>query len=68
MGARTNRVALVENSLTELGLSRTALLSTLEDSDTIEALTRLSQQEVAFQAALATTARIIQSTLLDFLR
>ena len=68
VGARTNRVALVENSLTELGLSRTALLSTLEDSDTIEAFTRLSQQEVAFQAALATTARIIQPTLLDFLR
>ncbi len=68
VAARTNRVALVENNLIELGLSRTALLSTLEDSNTVEAFTRLSQQEVAFQAALATTARIIQPTLLDFLR
>lgn len=68
VGARTNRVAFVEDQQAQLELSRTALLSDLEDADVIEVFSRLTLQETAFQAALATTARIIQPTLLDFLR
>ena len=33
-----------------------------------EAITNLKQLEVAYQAALGVSARIIQPTLLDFLR
>jgi flagellar hook-associated protein 3 FlgL len=46
----------------------TSLLSATEDSDVAEVFTRLSQLNVGLQAALATSARILQSTLLDFLR
>jgi flagellar hook-associated protein 3 FlgL len=46
----------------------TSLLSETEDSDVAEVFTRLTQLNVGLQAALATSARIMQSTLLDFLR
>jgi flagellar hook-associated protein 3 len=68
VGARTNRVELVEQNLQELELNMRTWLSATEDGDTLEIFSRLSQANVSFQAALAATARIVQSTLLDFLR
>ncbi|WP_291379630.1 hypothetical protein [Demequina sp.] len=40
-------------------------VSTIELAETI---TELKMQEVAFQGALGTTARVLQNTLKDFLR
>lgn len=68
IGARTNRVDLVTSNLEDLKLHTRTLLSDTEDGDAFELLTRLTQFNTAFEIALATTARIVQPTLLDFLR
>jgi flagellin-like hook-associated protein FlgL len=52
----------------DFAIHLTSLLSETEDSDVAEVFTRLSQLNVGLQAALATSARIMQATLLDFLR
>jgi flagellin-like hook-associated protein FlgL len=68
VGVRTNMVTAAENTQADFALNATSLLSATEDSDIAEVFTRLSQLNVGLQAALATSARIMQSTLLDFLR
>ncbi len=68
VGVRTNTVSAAEETQADFTLHLTSLLSETEDSDVAEVFTRLSQLNVGLQAALATSARILQSTLLDFLR
>jgi flagellar hook-associated protein 3 FlgL len=68
VGTRTNTVSAAEETQADFTLHLTSLLSETEDSDVAEVFTRLSQLNVGLQAALATSARILQSTLLDFLR
>jgi len=68
VGARLNRVELVEQSQGELEIAVTSLLSDAEDADVFEAFSRLANLETALQATLAATARAVQPTLLDFLR
>jgi flagellar hook-associated protein 3 FlgL len=43
-------------------------LTQVEDTDLAEAIVRLNAQQAAYQAALGVTARVIQPSLLDFLR
>jgi flagellar hook-associated protein 3 FlgL len=43
-------------------------LSNVEDADMAEAMMELQMQQVAYQSALAATARAIQPSLVDFLR
>ena len=43
-------------------------LSDIENTDLAKATVDLQLQEVAYQAALAATARVMQPSLLDFLR
>jgi flagellar hook-associated protein 3 FlgL len=43
-------------------------LSQVEDVDLAQATMELSLQQVAYQAALQTTAKVIQPSLVDFLR
>ena len=45
-----------------------AALSEVENVDIAKAIVDLQLQEVAYQAALGATARVIQPSLLDFLR
>jgi flagellar hook-associated protein 3 FlgL len=68
VGARLRRLELVDESQADLQLTMTTTLSQLEDVDPAEAFVHLSQQSTAWQAALASTARLLQPTLLDFLR
>jgi flagellin-like hook-associated protein FlgL len=68
VGVRTNTVTAAEERQAALALNATSLLAATEDSDPVEVFTRLSQLNVGLQAAYATSARIVQSTLLDFLR
>jgi flagellin-like hook-associated protein FlgL len=68
VGVRTNTVSATAERHTDFAMHLTSLLSETEDSDVAEVFTRLSQLNVGLQAALATSARILQSTLLDFLR
>ena len=68
IGGRTNTVIAAAETQTDLTLHVNELLSATQDSDIAEVFTRLNQLNTGLQAALASTARIIQTSLLDFLR
>lgn len=68
IGARTNRVNLTGNRLDSDNINFTRLMSTNEDVDMVEAIMNLQNEENVYKASLSGGARIIQPTLLDFLR
>ncbi|WP_429844162.1 flagellar hook-associated protein FlgL [Brevibacillus sp. FIR094] len=68
LGARVNRIELVQERLANSEVNITALKSKNEDVDEAEAITQLKTQENVHRAALSAGARIIQPSLLDFLR
>jgi len=67
-GTRQNQIKAIGTRLTDLQTSLETLQSDLRDVDMAEALTTLSQREVAYEASLGAASRVIMPTLLDFLR
>ncbi|WP_323791041.1 flagellar hook-associated protein FlgL [Nocardioides sp.] len=67
-GAAVNRLEtaarLAQDATITLGESR----SQIEDTDLAKAMVDLKLQEVAYQAALGATARVMQPSLMDFMR
>lgn len=68
IGARMSRLELTEARYEQDLINLRGLLSDKEDIDYAESIMRLKQEESLYQAALAATARIIQPSLIDFLR
>lgn len=68
VGARINRLELADARMQELELNVEQLISDNEDVDLARAIIDLKVAENVYRAALASGARIIQPTLLDFLR
>ena len=68
LGGRVNRLELVTNRHENMKIETKKLLSQHEDVDMTEALSDLVLKQNVYQAALAAGARIIQTTLLDYLR
>lgn len=68
VGARINRLELADARMHELELNVEQLISDNEDVDIARAIVELKVSENSYRAALASGARIIQPTLLDFLR
>lgn len=68
VGARTNRVEQAQVRAGDNELSLTNALAEIENTDLPRAMVDLKMQEVAYQASLAATARVLQPSLLDFLR
>lgn len=68
IGAKVNRIDMTMNRLVGSEASYTKVLSDTEDADTAEVIIRLKEQENVYNATLAAGARIIQPTLVDFLR
>jgi flagellar hook-associated protein 3 FlgL len=68
VGTRTNRLDRAAQSAKEAVLELTSSLSEIENVDLARATMDLKMQEVAYQAALASTARLVQPSLADFLR
>lgn len=68
VGARMNRLELVANRLETSRLNFTKVLSQVEDADLAETIIELKTQENVYRASLAAGARIIQPSLIDFLR
>ncbi|WP_324668259.1 flagellar hook-associated protein FlgL [Geochorda subterranea] len=68
VGARQNGFELVAERLQSQEVNLKDLLSKTEDLDVAEAIVELKMQENVYRLALASGARIIQPTLLDFLR
>jgi flagellar hook-associated protein 3 FlgL len=68
LGARENRLEIAQARLLHERTDMEEILAKNEDIDVAEAITKLRTLEVAHRAALGVSARIIQPTLLDFLR
>jgi flagellar hook-associated protein 3 FlgL len=68
IGARANRLEQVKTSQASLVTSNQALLSQLEDVDMTSAITELTKRQTTYQATLAVTAKVIQTSLIDYLR
>jgi flagellar hook-associated protein 3 FlgL len=68
VGTRYGRVESALQSIKDATLDMQASLSEVENVDIAKAIVDLQMQEVAYQAALGATARVIQPSLIDFLR
>ena len=68
LGARANRLELVDNRLQDHEIIAKTIMSDNEDIDVEKVIMELKSHETVHRAALSAGARIIQPTLLDFLR
>lgn len=68
VGARVNRTESMRQLGTDQALRLRSDLAEIEDIDLPGTIVALKLQETAYQAALSATARVIQPSLLDFLR
>lgn len=68
VGARQNRLDLTSNRLDSDNLNFTKLMSDNEDVDMAATIMNLTNEENVYKASLAGGARVIQPTLIDFLR
>ncbi|AMW98133.1 flagellar hook-associated protein FlgL [Rummeliibacillus stabekisii] len=68
IGARQNRVELMEDRLSAQEITTTKQMADNEDVDYEKAITAMITQESIHRAALSVGARIIQPSLTDFLR
>jgi len=68
LGARMNRVDLIEDRLESQEFTASKMMSDNEDADIEKVITNLKTQESIHRAALGVGSRIIQPTLMDFLR
>ncbi|GAA3412802.1 flagellar hook-associated protein FlgL [Paenibacillus hodogayensis] len=68
IGAKTNRIELAEARLKDISLNVSELQSKTEDADMAIVITNLKMNENVYQASLSTGSKLIQPSLLDFLR
>jgi len=68
VGARMNRLELTANRLEDDFINFTALMSKNEDVDIAEAIMNLMNEENVYRASLSAGARVIQPSLVDFLK
>jgi flagellar hook-associated protein 3 FlgL len=68
IGSRYNRITQMRDSAQDRLLSVTAQLSDIEDIDLPKTIMEMQLQQTSYQAALAAAAKVIQPSLIDFLR
>ena len=68
VGARYNRIEAMQTRAEDAMVTLRGGLSEVEDIDLPKTVMDLQMQQVAYQAALSATAKVIQPSLLDFLR
>ena len=67
IGAKGVRVETKEKIIVDLKLSYSENKAEIEEVDIIEAITKLQATEVAYQAALTSSSKLMQMSLADFL-
>lgn len=67
LGFRSSSMQVLSNRVAGLELSRTESLSLIQDTDMAAAILDLQQQDLAYRAALQIGARVIQTSLQNFL-
>ena len=68
VGINQNMLELASNKLEQSELLNKKMLSIVEDTDITKAFTELSSQETLLQASLSAGGKILQQSLVDFLR
>jgi flagellar hook-associated protein 3 FlgL len=68
VGARHNQVLTAQSNAMAIKTELTGQLGAVEDADLASSIVELQMQEVAYKAALGATSRVLQPTLMDFLR
>jgi len=68
VGSKVVRLETTNSRLSDLQYNYTKLLSEVEDADLTQLVTALAMQENSYQSALIAASKIIQPSLLDFLR
>lgn len=68
IGVKTNRIELTLNRIEDDTINLTGILSKNEDADMAQVIMNLKAQENVYQASLSGGAKIIQPSLVDFLR
>ena len=68
VGSRQNRVEAAIQAAGDNELALSSSLSAVENADLPKTVVDLQMQQVAYQASLGATARVMQPSLLDFLR
>src|SRR5690625_3750299 len=68
VGTRHNQIMRADEALSNRELTLESRLSAVEDADLPRTIVDLQIQEVSYQAALNATGRVLQPSLLDFLR
>lgn len=68
VGAKSNRIQLAAERLQDIDVNVTSLLSKTEDADIAKVITNIKMDENVYQASLSAGSRLIQPSLVDFLR
>lgn len=66
-GIKVNRLDAKKSIIQDLTLTYTERMSSLEDADIAEAIMDLESKELAYQAALASSAKVMAMSLVDYL-
>ncbi|GAB6144619.1 flagellar hook-associated protein FlgL [Desulfocicer niacini] len=67
VGTKMNRMDIKSAIYQDLTLSETERLSGIENVDITEAITNLQQKQLVYQAALASSSKVMELSLLDYL-
>lgn len=68
LGSRYARLDLTESRLSVQQDDFEDLLSTNEDADMVDTIVRFNAQQVVYNASLSAAAKVVQNTLMDFIR
>lgn len=68
VGARMNRFELVQNRIADEKISLTTLKSQVADVDMADAIVQLQLKQNVLQASLSIGAKILQTSMLDYIR
>lgn len=68
LGSRIQGLQSTSQALERHNITNATLSSSLEDADMAQVVSDLSKEETVFRSALASSKRLIQPTLLDFLK
>ena len=68
VGARYNQLTQTQQTANDRVISLKTQLSDIEDIDLPKTITDLQLRQTAYQAALAATAKVVQPSLVDFLK
>ncbi|MEJ2656888.1 MAG: flagellar hook-associated protein FlgL [Desulfobacterales bacterium] len=68
VGSKMDRMEIKNNIFQDLNLSDTERLSKIEDADIAEAIMNVSAAQLTYQAALASSSKVMSLSLVDYLQ